>query len=359
VSHIAERKEKDCLNCGAIVLGRYCHACGQENVVPHETFWHMIKHFFYDITHFDSKFFDSLKFLVTRPGLLSKEYMRGKRNSYLNPVKMYVFTSAVFFLVFFSLYSVKESSFNLNQKQEEGLAKLIAEKENLLKSAGSKDDSLRIEQFYKIPEKDTTVNKKLVSGNAGWLNFSFDSRLRQFKTVAAYDSAQKLLPASERDGWFIRMLNRKTVSLNAKYKGRGAAIGTLILNKFMHSFPYILFVSLPLYALFLKLLYIRNKKFYFADHGIFLIHVYIFTFILMLVYFGADELSGIKGFGWVNWIQAVLLFYGVWYVFRAMRNFYGQGFGKTFLKFILFNILCLISINVLFALFLIVTFFQV
>ena len=104
MSHGKLRKENDCLNCGAEVQGPYCHNCGQENIVPHETFWNMVKHFFYDITHFDSKFFDTLKDLLFRPGYLPKEFVSGRRASYLNPIKMYVFTSAVFFLIFFLIF---------------------------------------------------------------------------------------------------------------------------------------------------------------------------------------------------------------------------------------------------------------
>jgi|GEM_PF-2336665 len=102
MSHVPQRKEKDCLNCGTIVHGRFCHVCGQENVVPKETFWHMFTHFFYDITHFDSKFFETTKYLLFRPGFLSRQYMLGKRTRYLHPVRMYVFTSAIFFLFFFN-----------------------------------------------------------------------------------------------------------------------------------------------------------------------------------------------------------------------------------------------------------------
>ena len=59
-----------------------------------------------------------------------------------------------------------------------------------------------------------------------------------------------------------------------------------LLDKFLHMLPYILFVSLPLYALFLKLLYIRKRKqFYYVDHGLFLIHLYIFTFLVCCCFF--------------------------------------------------------------------------
>src|SRR4030095_10871822 len=98
----------NCLNCGTAVMGRYCHVCGQENIEPKESFWHLVTHFFNDVTHFDGKFFITLKDLLLKPGFLTKEYMIGKRASYLNPVRMYVFTSAIFFLLFFSFFRSKE-----------------------------------------------------------------------------------------------------------------------------------------------------------------------------------------------------------------------------------------------------------
>ena len=77
-----------------------------------------VSHFFSDITHFDGKFFTSMKDLVLKPGFLSKEYMRGKRASYLNPIRMYLFTSFIFFLVFFSLYKVDENIVNVTVGKE-------------------------------------------------------------------------------------------------------------------------------------------------------------------------------------------------------------------------------------------------
>ena len=109
MSHSPERKEKNRLNCGTIVRGRICHVCGQENTEPKETFFGMVTHFFNDITHFDGKFFTTLKDLLFKPGFLSAEYMRGRRMSYLNPIRMYVFTSAIFFLIFFSLFKPKDT----------------------------------------------------------------------------------------------------------------------------------------------------------------------------------------------------------------------------------------------------------
>lgn len=108
MSHAKERKETDCLNCGAEVKGRFCHICGQENIETRETLWGLITHFVYDIVHFDGKFFSTLRHLLFRPGFVSLQYVQGRRASYIHPIRMYVFTSALFFIVFFSISQKKK-----------------------------------------------------------------------------------------------------------------------------------------------------------------------------------------------------------------------------------------------------------
>jgi ribosomal protein L40E len=113
--HQHERKEKICLNCGSRLQGRFCHNCGQENLEPKESIGHLLTHFFNDVTQFDGKFFTTLKDLLIKPGFLSREYMSGRRVDYLNPVKMYLFTSAIFFLLFFPfLHNEKNSIIEMN-----------------------------------------------------------------------------------------------------------------------------------------------------------------------------------------------------------------------------------------------------
>jgi hypothetical protein len=303
VSHAPQRKEKDCLNCGSIVQGHYCQNCGQENIVPHETFWHMVTHFFYDITHFDGSFFVTLKDLLFKPGFLTREYVKGRRKAYLHPVRMYVFTSAVFFLFFFSLFHVKEKDLELINDKEKLMAASEKIESQALKKAKTKEDSARIlnvarmvelKDSLKAAKADSTgkVSRKLGSKN---VSVSFGNTSK-YSSVNAYDSVQKSLPQKEKDGWFLRMLNRKVIGINEHYKGDESKLLADVINKFLHSFPYLLFVSLPLYAMFLKLLYIRPKQFYFADHAVFLIHLYIFTFLFLLLFFGVDRLENN-----VNW----------------------------------------------------------
>src|ERR1700748_1877375 len=95
------RKENDCLNCGTILEGHYCHNCGQENLQIKESFGHMMNHAISDYFHFDHQFFHMLKPLLFKPGFLTNEYMAGKRVQFLHPVKMYIFISVVYFILLF------------------------------------------------------------------------------------------------------------------------------------------------------------------------------------------------------------------------------------------------------------------
>jgi len=366
VSHTPLRKETNCLNCGATVQGRYCQDCGQENTEPKETFWHMFTHFFYDITHFDGSFFVTLKDLLFKPGFLSREYMLGRRKKYLHPVRMYVFTSAVFFLVFFSMFHVSENEVSISDqrgKVEEGFTTIKAE---AFKNATTKEDSASITKGLELlGYKDTNEIKKPDSvikykSKKGGFSYSFGSDVSNYKTLREYDSVQKTLPENKRDAGLTRIITRRSVGLNEKYKGDQQKIATELINKFIHSIPYLLFVSLPLYALYLKLLYIRHRKqYYFADHGVFLIHLYVFTFLFLLFYFGLDKLGKQTHWKGIGIVQAIFILTGLFYTLKAIKNFYKQGWGKTILKFIIFNILCVISLILLFAAFLALTYYQI
>lgn len=359
MSHAVERKEKDCLNCGTIVQGRFCQNCGQENIVPHETFGHMVRHFVFDILHFDGMFFDTVRYLILRPGFLSKEYTRGRRASYVNPVKMYIFTSFVFFLIFFSLFSISDPAIKKIDHADNVNEFIKENKENILSNTTSPVDSMAAGKILDLITEDTPAKGKKAKKQSASFGFTFDEDISKYGSVSEYDSLQSLLPAEKRDDWFTRLISRKAISLNTKYEGEETRISFVILNKFIHSFPYMLFVSLPLFALYLTIMHRRSKRFYFVDHGIFLIHLYIFTFIVLLAYFGIGALGDALGWDWLAFVQAGLILYGIWYAYRGMLNFYEQGRGKTLVKFVLFNFICFITILIIFMLFLLATFFRV
>lgn len=334
MSHNKIRKEKICLNCGTETTGRYCPACGQENIEPKQSVWHLVSHFFSDITHFDGKFFITVKDLLAKPGFLSREYMLGRRVRYLDPIRMYIFTSAIFFLIFFSIFNVQHMGIGGEIQAE---IQNDPELQSLLVKAATTADSLKILREYKTLGHSFVklYPDSAAKGKAGQLEVGKGT----FSSIKAYDSAQKTLPASKRDSWLRKRYNIRKIELDERYQKQGNGLFRDLIANFMHNSPKLLFISLPLFALLLKLLYFSRKQFYYVDHGIFSIHLYIFTFLILLAYFGIKELYVDTGWNFLQWVIAAVLIYPFFYYYKAMRRFYGQGSGKTIFKYSLLLIL--------------------
>lgn len=404
MSHLKERKEKNCLNCGATLCGRYCHVCGQENLEPKETVWHLVQHFFNDITHFDGKFFSTVKYLLRKPGFLSTEYVAGRRASYLNPIRMYVFTSAFFFIV---LYAISKPDEMFKRKEVErmrglpALKKSLAEHQQELKVTSDNDerDDLQtsidhlgmeigeIKKEYgdttsrKFSDKELTtlmitaltdslqeaglppatrsrVKQLLVMTNHPMSGSDlFGLKQGRYNSVEEYDSTERILPDSLRDGWFKQAFMRKLVGASAEYERDPQRYKEKFWENWLHSFPKILFWSLPFFALILNVLYFRRKQqFYYVDHGIFTIHVYIATFLLLLICILLSILTDWVGVQWLQIVTDILItvvcIYNFIYLYKAMRGFYKQRRAKTILKYF---ILCCTAFIINLILFLIFT----
>ena len=419
MSHLKERKEKVCLNCQTELIARYCHVCGQENLEPKETVWHLIQHFFNDITHFDGKFFSTVKYLLRKPGYLSREYMLGRRASYLNPIRMYVFSSAIFFLLLFSLKK-PEDMMRVNEtgptdtgktysELQQQRAKVVKRMEKEDDEDDLKDDKSKlakldmelaaIKQVYgdtstrRFSKKDLglllvksvgdSLGKEGIPGigkdgipgikeaiaasdkrkesadDDEGTNF-FGLHQGRYKSAEAYDSTERSLPDSLRDGWFTRTLTRKLVIAEGEFRADKKRYIERFGENMLHSIPKILFVSLPFFALILNVLYFRRKKtYYYVSHGIFTIHLYCATFILSMAIILLNKLYDSVSYGWLHFIIGLVIFlivlYLMIYLYKAMRGFYGQGRAKTMVKYLMTCLLAFIVNTILFVLFLLIS----
>ena len=91
-------KEKLCKNCNSKLVGLYCSECGQKNsqlLSIKET----LKEFTDNVFSFDTRFFITLKYLITKPGLLTTEYWLGRRTQYLPPLRLYLIMSLMYFFI--------------------------------------------------------------------------------------------------------------------------------------------------------------------------------------------------------------------------------------------------------------------
>jgi len=87
-----------CANCGAALADRYCGRCGQDGHVS-LSFGHFLHEFVEGMFHVDSSFWRTLRGLVTRPGLITEQYLAGKRRAYSPPFRSYLVISIAYFIV--------------------------------------------------------------------------------------------------------------------------------------------------------------------------------------------------------------------------------------------------------------------
>ena len=202
--------------------------------------------------------------------------------------------------------------------------------------------------------KDTTrpFTADDILGADEWKNYiSFTGT--HYKSGKEYDSLQIALPTGKRDGWFKRRVVKKEIDFNSRYRDNPSEGAKKFAESIFHKLPYMLFVSLPLFAFILKLVYLRRRKqFYFADHGVFTIHLYVFTFLVMLAVFSLNALEDVTGKGIFTLIGVILVIALFFYLYKAMRNFYGQRRGKTFLKFLIVTLFSLLMMLIFFVFFL-------
>jgi hypothetical protein len=299
------RKDKTCLNCGTEVPDRFCSHCGQENVETKESFGHLLNHFFQDITHYDSKFLSTLKYLFFYPGYLTKRYLVGHRADFVNPIRLYVFTSFVFFLVL-SMVGGSGGDLNIKLGDSTAMAKISEEFE---KGKAKLQDSLARAQTAEDSAELQKVIRNLEFGGGSLLGV-------EYHTPREYDSLQQLLPPAERDGFLQRKFTEKSLDLRARYGDRAAEV---IKEKFLHNYPKLMFILLPFFALVLKWFFAGNKMYY-AEHGIFSIHIHTFIFLLAIPLMLINLLLQYDDlYTWMMWVVFI------YYIF-ALRNVYRKTF---------------------------------
>ena len=289
--HNPLRKDKTCLNCNYVVDNRYCGHCGQENIEPRKTFHHLFVHFFEDLTHYENAFWKTIKNLILKPASLTKEYLSGKRMSYLAPVRLYIFVSFVTFFFITLLSSNEEPTTALTHG------------------------------------KKTEVNE---NEKKQFLSFGD----KPYKNVAALDSIQKHGKANEKLGAFDYWLNRKV--LMVEEHNTMEELIEKFKESFIHNLPKVLFIYMPIFA-FMLWLFHNKRKWYYFDHGIFTLHYFSFLLLMILMLFLIKQVLFVFGEHPVinviySGIEIVGIVWMVYYFFPAHHRFYDESRLSTIVK---------------------------
>ncbi|MGV3460881.1 MAG: DUF3667 domain-containing protein [Flavobacterium sp.] len=292
------REDKICQNCYYTVDRAYCSNCGQKNTDTRQSFGHLIAHFAGDLTHYDGAFWKTMKDLLFRPARLTKEYLEGKRQTYVPPVKLYIFIS---FVTFFTLATVV----NL----EDG------------------------ENVKSVPEKVEPATPIVID----------TGKEHTYESVAQLDSLRKYGTGEDKISDF-----EYYVAKSALKQKEGKISDKYIFEKTLHTLPKVLFIYMPVFAFWLWLFH-GKKRWYFFDHGIFTLHYFSFLLLALTLNMILSALMSYIPWDRIATVVAILWsatgLYAIFYFFRAHGRMYNESTGVSVLKSIflfIINLVCIV-----------------
>jgi hypothetical protein len=101
-----------CPNCGTAIEKQFCGDCGEQRFDRHQfSSSHFAHHVLHELLHLDSKIFRTIQLLLVKPGVLTHDYLQGRRMRYVAPLRLFLTTfAAVLFLysVYRPVYDVGE-----------------------------------------------------------------------------------------------------------------------------------------------------------------------------------------------------------------------------------------------------------
>jgi hypothetical protein len=317
-----------CLNCGDPTPGRFCPSCGQRKTEVRASVGAILEDVVKDELVMNAALPRTIGSLLFRPGHLTDEYVRGRIVRYIPPLRLYLVSSIVFFLVvsFIGLRALERVNVahpTLPDNADSARVVLEARQAELMAvdTAALPPAALAI---VRQSLATTTAALDALGDSAGAANDATLARLRRAESGLAPLPPGNMQPWAQNmdfngaPAWLRTAAERKVDQLG-HLPARDAA-RTVISDAFNFA-PHMVFLLLPVFALMLKLLYIRRDRFY-AEHVVFALHVHAFFFITFLIMLLLP---------WSR-VKLLLVLWMAAYVWLAMRRVYRQGWFRTTVK---------------------------
>jgi hypothetical protein len=293
-----------------------------------------------------------------KPWRLTNEFLAGKRVRYVNPLRLYLLASILFF--FAATYGIKSAHLQPIDLSPSTRAEIRGElqhenvppevREKIEQALGGKpvspekraalEEQLKNETLPK-PARDA-IQQRLEYGDPAPLDAraklehtlkdlppdvrtKVEESLKKAQDKAVIFEADKEEKPNDMPKWLEKRAREK-------FGEHGTNI-QLFLVTLMSNLPYMMLACIPLFACVLKLLYVRRRVFY-IDHLVYALHIHTFAYVsivlIVLVTIGLNRIAPpIAG-----WIIALLWIAFVVQIFLSIRRVYRQGWFISIFKFL-------------------------
>ena len=299
----------NCPNCGANVSGNFCHQCGQETVLHPPSTREFMHEFIGHYVALEGKLWKSLGLLLFRPGRLTVEYIKGRRVRYVQPLRLYLTFSLIFFAVM---------KFNSNGGAKHDADDAQAPHAARTASAAPAKAGEKLPAAQKKQDEENQEIKLVHEDHPG--EFQSDSeKLHVFLAG------------------FSPRLADTIVGKVAHFRSLSGDEQKKVMNGAFYGYvPYAIFFMMPFFALYLKGLYLGSGKRY-GEHLLFALHSNGFAFLTMALMMLVPN-----GFGLVEFLLGVWL---TFYLPTAMRKVYGGSRTLTALRWIVLMLLHIVTLG--------------
>ena len=271
-----------CLNCGESLSGPFCASCGQRDIPPYPSVRELAVDAVSEFSGWDGRLASTLRALIQRPGMLTHEFLEGRRVRYISPLRLYLMASLVYFLIAAAAPNVT------------------------LNGGGTMFAGIHIGVTTPPGKAPTSRPERVANAASEALDKS------QPITAEERDAALKDIARAPK---LMRPMLRRAVEDPGGFK-RGL----------LQTMPRMLFVLLPIFAGIVALFYHGRK---YPEHLYFAIHLHAFIFLALAVtellkFTRMPVIAAVGGVLCVIWIPI--------YVTLAFRRVYGGRIGSTIAK---------------------------
>jgi hypothetical protein len=221
----APGKSRQCRNCGAEAPDAYCPRCGQETNEHLPTAREFVHEFVLHYVAAEGQLWRTLAALVLHPGKLTLEYIRGRKRTYVLPLRLYLTVSVVFFLAL-----------------------------NFVAAPATERVSAAFHRSLNNGRSTFTI-----------VDLGFGGAIRNPDGSFTCD-----LPK-----WMCERIDERVIKPQGELERRAASIPTEL---FAHLSTAV-FILLPVFAFYLQLAYFKRS---YGEHFLFALHVYSFWFVVLL-----------------------------------------------------------------------------
>lgn len=325
-----QRQLTHCENCGTALAGKYCSQCGQAGIDYHRSFGTLLADAADAFLNLDERFLKTFGLVLVKPWRLTNDFLAGRRQRYVHPLRIYLLASVAFFFLIRGLE---------NFKNEHGAIVIDGSPKHSHATPSptaspSESPSTSAVASPTAPPDASPSTAPIASPTADEEKDGFNFRFSD-------DDDSKDHPKSAFESWLKNRAKEKI--------GPGGVRGEVFLKALIDNIGPMVLCCIPLFALVLKLLYIFKRRYY-IEHIVFALHTHAFVFLSAMIIIGLGLFLNWKVPGPAT--PLVCTFLGIAVVINllvAIRRVYQQNWFSTLFKFALGSVIYLCVLVIAFG----------